>query len=246
MVFQAPLPGRPPAFVLLHSPLVGPLTWGSVADELRRRGIEAIVPALREGEDAGPPYWRRHAEAVERALAALPADRPPILAAHSGAGPLLPAAREAIGRPVAAYLFVDAGLPRDGASRLDLFGVPEEVARFRAAAREGLLPTWGDEDLREVIPDAALRRRFVAELRPLPLAVYEEPLPVFAGWPDAPCGYLRFAATPVYEEPEREARRRGWACAQLPGRHFHMLVDPPAVAQALLDLLERADVASVG
>ena len=97
-----------------------------------------------------------------------------------------------------------------------------------------------------MIPDTALRWRFVAELRPLPLAVYEEPLPVFAGWPDAPCGYLRFAATPVYEEPEREARRRGWACAQLPGHHFHMLVDPPTVAQALLDLLERADVASVG
>ncbi len=52
MVFQpvpAPLPGRPAVFVLLHSPLVGPLTWGPVADELRRRGIEAIVPALREG-----------------------------------------------------------------------------------------------------------------------------------------------------------------------------------------------------
>ena len=32
-----------------------------------------------------------------------------ILAGHSGAGPLLPAIRQATGRAIAGYLFVDAG-----------------------------------------------------------------------------------------------------------------------------------------
>src|SRR5206468_1317091 len=119
----------------------------------------------------------------------------PILVGQSGAGVLRPSIRQALGSPVSAYLFVDASIPRDGASRLDLFASREEAAQFRQAAVEGLLPTWTEADLRGVIPDNTLRQRFVSELRPLPLAIYEEPIPVFKGWPDAPCGYLRFADT---------------------------------------------------
>jgi hypothetical protein len=35
-----------PVFVLIHSPLIGPKTWLPVADELVRRGREALVPSL--------------------------------------------------------------------------------------------------------------------------------------------------------------------------------------------------------
>ena len=85
-------------------------------------------------------------------------------------------------------------------------------------------------------------QRFVAELRPLPLAVYEEPIPVFEGWPDAPCGYLRFGANPAYDAPAERARRDGWAYREMDGAHFHMLGDPAAVAGALLDLVEQMGV----
>ncbi len=81
---------------------------------------------------------------------------------------------------------------------------------------------------------------FMAELRPLPLAVYEEPLPVFEGWPDAPCGYLRFS--PAYEVPAERAKREGWECAEFDGGHFHMLNDPSAVADALVRLLGRMGI----
>ena len=70
------------------------------------------------------------------------------------------------------------------------------------------------------------------ELKPLPLAVYEELIPVFEGWPDAPCAYLKF--TPTYEDFAKQARREGWQCAEMTGEHFHMLVDPAGVAAALL------------
>src|SRR5439155_1018366 len=82
---------------------------------------------------------------------------------------------------------------------------------------DGLLPPWAEVDLRQAIPFALLRRQFVAELRPLPLAVYEEPLPVFAAWPDAPCGYLRFTDTPVYVPALEHARALGWPWLELPG-----------------------------
>ena len=80
-----------------------------------------------------------------------------------------------------------------------------------------------------MVPDPASRRALLAELRPQPWAFWEEPLPVFAGWPDAPCAYLRFAPNPAYDAAAAEARRRGWSCLELAGGHFHMLVDPDAV-----------------
>lgn len=51
----------------------------------------------------------------------------------------------------------------------------------------------------------------------------------------APCGYL--LPSPVYEAAAAEAHSRGWAHRELDGGHFHLLVDPPAVASALLELV---------
>src|SRR6266498_423195 len=107
-------------FVLIHSPLVGPLTWSLVADEMRRRDIDVIVPTPVDSPDSEEPFWKQHAESVSQALANVPKDTFLTLVAHSGAGPLLPVIKEALSNPVNAYIFVDAGLPQAGASRLDL------------------------------------------------------------------------------------------------------------------------------
>jgi Alpha/beta hydrolase family len=225
------------AFVLVHSPLVGPLTWATVADELHKRGMQAIAPALPDSGKNTPPYWKHHAEAVVTAAKSIPPDQAVVLVAHSGAGVLLPAIREAMVRPVAGYLFVDALLPRNNMSRLDLFESKAAVEEFRRAAVNGLLPTWTEDNLREHIPDDDLRHRFVAELRPLPLAVYEEPIPVFEDWPDAPCGYVLFS--PVYKPLAEEAREEDWSYAEYDALHFHMLVDPAAVTNTLIDLSKQ-------
>ncbi len=226
-----------PVFILVHSPLVGPLTWSLVAEELRLRGASAVVPSLLDAKQRGAPHWRGHVAAVTSALTDIPLDRPAVLVAHSGAGPLLPAIGHALTQPVVGYLFVDAGLPgKNGQSRLDLFQ-PSDAERFRKAAVDGMIPAvWRDEALLRVlgIGNACLRRNFIAEVPDVQLAVYEEPLPVPADWPDAPCGYLLFSSP--YETAAREAPSRGWAFRELHGGHFHMLFDPPAVAEALLDL----------
>ncbi len=226
-------------FALVHSPLVGPLTWQPVAHRLQLRGIASIVPVLgSEGVD--PPFWFHHADVIAASLQAVPVDSPLVLVAHSGAGPLLPAARTRIRHPVAGYIFVDAGVPGpDGATRFDLFGSREAVELWRTRAQDGSLPIWtelvgvADAHLQMLIPDPVLRRQFVKELRPVPLAVYEEPLPVFSGWPDAPCGYVRFSS--AYEADEAKARQAGWRCVELPGGHLHMLAAPDDVANILID-----------
>jgi hypothetical protein len=132
---------------------------------------------------------------------------------------------------------VDANIPRNGASRLDLFGSLEEADQFRAAAQDGFLPVWSDEDLRDAIPENKVRQQFAQELRPLPLAVYEEPIPVFDGWPDAPCGYLLLSE--VYRDSAALARSKGWPYAELPSGHFQMLNDPTKVADTLFELASK-------
>src|SRR5262249_41646529 len=102
-----------PIVVLVHSPLVGPFTWALVADILKARNVEVVVPVLRNDQEEyakGIPYWEQHALAVKTALSPYPPDSPVILIGHSGAGPLLPTIAEAIAQPLAAYIFVDVDL----------------------------------------------------------------------------------------------------------------------------------------
>ena len=226
-------------FVLIHSPLVGPYTWSLVAEELRRRGYKVVIPALKSQPSGAGTYWERHVEHVSASLHAVPCETPVILVGHSGAGPLLPAVSQRIEQPVVAYLFVDAMLPENGKCRLDLFESPQAADQFRRKAKNGLLPVWSADDLRQLIPDEPICTRFVSELSPLPLQVYEESLPVFEGWPETPCAYLQFGSNPAYAPAVLRARQAGFACSTLEAGHFHMLVAPGAVAEALLDLTRR-------
>lgn len=228
---------------LIHSPLVGPYTWSLVADELNGRGITAVLPPLDDQNETSRPLWQQHVSAAVQDLAGLSEDVPLVLVGHSGAGPLLPAIRWAMERPVAAYLFVDAGIPRDGASRLDL--MREESAGWATQFHQflqtgGSFPNWDEQDLADVIPDPKRRRQLVAELQPRTLRFFTEPITVFHGWPDAPGGYLLFTST--YNVPAEQARTLGWPVLSMPAGHFHMLVDPPAVADALLQLLAQLNV----
>lgn len=223
-------------FVLIHSPLVGPLTWTLVAREMQQRGVKAVVPALNDSPDSLEPFWKQHAASVGSALAGIPKDTVISLVAHSGAGPLLPAIRRSVANPVEGYVFVDAGIPRDGATRLDLMRSEDRewAKQFQVALESGeQYPDWSFDDLQEVIPDESLRRQMVAEIRPRGLKFFTEPIPVFEGWPDAPCVYMQFSAP--YAWPGLQARQAGWPTYELNAGHFHMLVDPKTVTDLMLN-----------
>jgi hypothetical protein len=225
-------------FVLVHSPLVGPRTWSQVAGELRRRGFEVVVPVLSSSGESAAPYWQQHVNSAVQGLDSVPADRALILVGHSGAGPLLPEIRRALPHPVVAYVFVDASIPQDGASYLDLIAAesPEMAQEFHDLLEAGgRYPTWSDDDLHTLIPDEVARRETLAELQPRSLAYFTEPLPVFAAWPDAPCFYLHWS--PPYLVAAEQARQAGWVVRAVEAGHFHLLVEPDAVAGSLLELV---------
>lgn len=234
-------------FVLVHSPVVGPRTWASTADALGRRGYRAIVPALRLPEEPVTSYWSHFVdqvvEAVEEAVSGSAGTGHPIdtvtLVAHSAAGPLLPAigSRLPPSSPgVCHCLFVDATVPaRTGSTPV----VPAQYLPFlRELESGGRLPRWsqwfGPEAMAALIPDPDLRAEIEEEMPSVPLASFEESVPVPPEWPSSGCGYLHFS--PPYDAEAAEARSRGWQVTRLPGGHFHMVVDPEPVTDALLDL----------
>jgi len=228
------------AFVLIHSPLVGPFTWSLVADALHAHQIEALVPSLIDSESDARPYWQQYASAVARELASVPAHCSLILVGHSGAGPLLPAIRQFVPHRVAAYFFVDAGLPRHGASRLELLAT--ESSALATHVRHhlelgGRFPEWTDDQLCTIIPNPQDRKQLLAELQPRALPFFTEPIPVFEGWPDAPCVYIQFSAS--YDSSLQFALQKGWLIHILKGDHFHMLVEPEIVTQVLIEAAHK-------
>jgi len=227
-------------FALIHSPLVGPFTWELVHQVMNERNLQVKVPALDDNPNSNLPYWQQHAESVAQSLVQIPPSQKVILVAHSGAGPLLPAIRQKLTRSIFAYVFVDAGIPRDGQSRLDLMKLedPQWGGQFHETLLNGeQFPTWTEDDLEEIIPDGETRRKLVAEIRPRSLSFFIEPIPVFAGWPDAACIYIKFSVS--YDWDAMQAKQTGWPVYEMNAGHFHMLVEPLAVADFISNAVQK-------
>ena len=229
-----------PAFVLVHSLLLGPLSWAPVADRLAALGAVTIIPSLVNVTDSDdPPFWPRVAGTVNDAVEQLPHDQPILLVAHSNAGLFVPVIAHAARRPTAGCLFVDGRLPaRTGPSPA---ATPERLDHLRIKATDGRLPRWttwwGEDDVARLFPDPQTRSAVSADQPRLPLSYYEQQIPVPAGWDDRPCGYLLFG--PPYDDMAQDARERGWDVEQIPGGHLHQLVDPDAVAARIAAMTRR-------
>lgn len=231
-----------PVLVLIHSPLVGPLTWEPAADRLQALGYQVVVPSLHGAVGTSQPYYRKLASRVAQVIDEDPSALagPLTLVGHSGAGALLPAVAEGTGTPVEAAVFVDAILPHPGTSWFDTAPVALRT-QLRELASGGWLPPWHQwfppEAVAAELPDPGLRARFVAELPRPPLAYFEERAPVVERWPPPRCGYLQLSD--AYREVADEAERRGWPTLREPASHLAMLTRPEAVS-GMLDRLVTA------
>ena len=198
-------------FTLVHSPLVGALTWAGVGAELQARGHDAVIASIDDTE---------------------PCD---VLVGHSGAGPWLPiiAARCEVSP---ALVFVDAPVPPTaGVAAL----IPTEFyAHLARLAVDGMLPKWsewfGSGVMETLVPDAELRAELVGEMPELPLAYFDQVLHLPPHWSDARCGYVLLSAP--YNNDAAESRLRGWPVVELDSTHLGIVTDPPAVTSALLQV----------
>jgi pimeloyl-ACP methyl ester carboxylesterase len=220
--------------VLVHSPLVGPRTWGGVRDALRARGHRAIVPDARPPNDAAGSSW---SDFVRRVVESLELEDEVALVGHSGAGPLLPAIADRAAAEVRRCVFVDAAIPaREGPTPI----VPRDLLpALESMAKDGWVPKWSEwwpeEAMRTLVPDEELRRQLTEEMPRLALAYFHDSAPVPPGWADMVCAYLQFSA--IYQSVADEAGARGWRVVRIDGQHLHMVVDPDATAGALIELV---------
>jgi hypothetical protein len=132
---------------------------------------------------------------------------------------------------VRAAVFVDAALPH-------LPVPPARMESLRALAVDGWLPPWHEwfppSALRDLVPDDGVRARFVAGLRPFPLAYFDEPADSRGRLP-ARCGYLRLSS--AYDAELAEARRLGWDTLSAESDHLAPLTRPGPVAANIRALL---------
>jgi hypothetical protein len=219
-----------PAFVLVHSPLVGPVTWSWVSKELHRRGHRAAVPSVRHAVVSGG--WRAF---VRAAVQEAQLDEHGVLVGHSGAGPLLPVIASQLDPSPARLVFVDAAVPPvSGEAPL----VPEEFRdSLRSLAPDGRLPKWsewfGPGTMEELVPDADRRAAVLAELPEVPLSYFDDRVPMPGGWSSTDGAYILL--TEPYRSDAEEAASRGWPVIELPGAHLDIVTRPAEVADALLD-----------
>lgn len=231
-------------FALIHSPLTGPEVWWPVAAQLRSRGHVALVPNLHDSTADPLPYWLQHANSAVAYISAALTEAPTsalVLVAHSGAGQLLGSIGQRLAQAPVAYVFVDAGLPpQQPISRLNQMRAEDEVwaSEFEQFLAEGgRFPAWTESDLQVVLSDPVTRRMVVETLRPRGNNYFIEKLESHEALPSMAGAYIQL--TPTYRVYAADAAAWGWPVAKISSNHFHMLVDPTAVAAEIVSLAER-------
>lgn len=227
-------------FALIYSPLVGPSTWQLVADYLSRQNHRAILPTLTDSKTDKRPFWEQHAESAANEINTMESNNGCILVGHSGAGPILPLVGKRLIIAPAGYIFVDAGIHTGRCSRLDMMKCEssEWASEFEKYLRTGgQFPNWSESDLLEIIPDDKSRLQVLKEINARDLSFFVEEIPCIDDWSSIPCGYIQF--TNSYDVPARYAIQLGWPFNRLEAEHFHMLVEPDKVGNALIQMGEQ-------
>jgi hypothetical protein len=156
MIFSTPT-----TLALIHSPLVGPETWKSLTPALEQIGCSVAIAHLHDSPDSPDPWWQQHVESAVQSLGEVSA--PYILVGHSGAGPLLPLIAKHLLYPPGGYLYVDAGILWEPASRLEMMYAEDRArgSEFETFLRTGgTFPNWTDEQLQTILPDSTCATTF--------------------------------------------------------------------------------------
>ena len=233
-------------FVLVQGAWQSTGTWDRLASLLEKQGHTVITPVLSGlGTDQSRLSPRitlqQHVEDVSRELSRLAGQV--ILVGHSYAGMIISGVVETDPACVERLVFLDAFIPEDGQSVLDLLP-PEIGSHFRNVAREhgdgwrlpcgeGQLDLWG------LKPGEA--RDFVrARLCDFSLRCFEEPLRLpgnrRSSIPAAFVGCVAegYPARPFFAPFAAKARASGWKVAELKTGHDCHVERPGEVADILL------------
>jgi pimeloyl-ACP methyl ester carboxylesterase len=233
--------------VLVHGLYGGAWEWEDVARELRLLGHQVFTPTLTGlggrahlGTEVDLDTHVEDVVAVLRAHDLTDA----VLCGHSYGGFVATGAADREPERVELLVYLDALVPRNGQSVVDL--LPGEFGEFvRSRADEHghgslevldmLLPT-------EVGIDRHRRRRYVERLEPHPVATLLDPLHLTGAVEGVPRAFVRCSGDPDEGEADpvepfaERARREGWSYREVDVPHDLQLFDPGRTAAVLHEL----------
>ncbi len=234
--------------VLVHGAWQSAGTWDLLAPLLLKHGHEVITPVLSGlGTDQGrlsPEITlAQHVEDVTTQLKNLP-DKS-VLVGHSYAGMVISGAVEAVPSKVRNLVFLDAFIPENGQSVLDVLP-PETGAYFRQVAvehGEGWRLPGGEPQLDLWGLKTGEARDFVrSRLCDFSLECFEEPLSLpanrKAGFAATyvSCVAETYPARSFFEPFASKARNAGWRVFELKTGHDCHVERPQEVANILLSV----------
>ncbi|MDQ3946988.1 MAG: alpha/beta hydrolase [Actinomycetota bacterium] len=236
-------------YVLVHGAWGGSWQFGRVAKRLRGAGHDVFTPTLTGQGD------RAHLFSPEVGLDTHVRDvaamleyedlSEVVLVAHSYGGMVATAAAEQAPGRLAQIVYIDAFVPTDGQSTLELFPPKfQELFRARARDHDGLripggdfiLDIWG-------VTDPAQREWVGARTAPFPIRCWEQPAKLPA---NAAAGLRRSfvdctaSLSEIFGPFAERARIEGWGYQQLASSHVAWLTHPETLAEIVLRLSESS------
>jgi pimeloyl-ACP methyl ester carboxylesterase len=243
--------------VIVNGAWGGGWEWAAVARALRERGDEVFTPTLtgmgERAHLARPDVGL--ATHVQDVVAVLELEElhDVVLCGHSSGGMAASGAADRVADRIGLLVYVDALVPRDRQSVLELLS--DQFADEARAAAEERGDGW-----RVPVPPAVLppegwigeeeRARYVARLRDLPLATFTEPVRLTGALDRVPRAFVRCTGGDLGDDLGRDpiapfadrARAEGWHYREPATPHDPQLFDPVGLAGVLHELAAAARV----
>jgi pimeloyl-ACP methyl ester carboxylesterase len=233
--------------VIVHGAFGGGWEWTPVANLLRALGHEVFTPTLTgvgEREHLGPEVGL--STNVDDVVALLDFEdlHNVVLCGASYGGMAVTAAADRSADRIAMLVYIDALVPRDGQSGLDL--LPESFGNLVRSASDEFGHGWVQVPPAILPPEGLIaeeaRVHYVARLRPQPVATFTEPAQIGGAVGDLPHAFVRCTASAIdmggdpIEQFAALARDAGWPYRELAAPHDPHLFEPSGTAAILHEL----------
>lgn len=226
-------------FVLVHGSWLGAWCWKRLRPLLGAAGHEVLTPTLTGlGERAhlgGPDIdLALHVRDLRAVLECEELEQA-ILVGHSYAGMVVTAVADALPGRVAQIIYLDAVVPEEGLSVLDMLP-PEMAAELRraAAANLGRFPPASPAAMG--VDDPADAAWVAAHSLGMPVSTHDQPLHLTGAHSDVRRAYIRCMcpALDALDRAANKARAAGWDYFELETGHDPMITMPHELAGILL------------
>jgi pimeloyl-ACP methyl ester carboxylesterase len=248
---RAQVPGHA-VHVLVHAAWHGGWCWKKVAPLLRERGHEVHTPTLTGLGDrahlVNPEIGlETHIQDVVNILEYEDLNRV-ILVGHSSSGAVITGVAERVPERLAHVVYLDAFVPDDGQSLMDLIPPDRRQGMEQRVQAEGqgwllpsLAPVPWDQFLRDAwrISEEADRRWMLPRLGPTPFKIFKDPVRRSnLAASKLPCTFIRCLQwpNPVFDRTADMAKRTaGWRYRELAASHEPFVTHPQELASLLLE-----------